>query len=120
VTDLLKLLVTLAGMVVPNVLIMRAMGWHSLAHIVLLACWALISAALIIMTPQRHRRPEWRQYPVVVTLIIWTILGVLVLGTSWNVRAVLAVLLVLPGLNYLLLEAIGCTPKPATSGSSLF
>jgi len=30
------------------------------------------------------------------------------------------VLLVLPGLNYLLLEAIGCTPKPATSGSSLF
>jgi len=115
----LKVLVTLAGMIVPDAVIMRAMGWHSVGHVALLAGWAVISAALIIMSPQRHRRPEWRKYPVVVTLILWTFLGALILGTSWNVRAVLVVLLLLPGVNYLLLEAIGLTPRPAMPGRPL-
>jgi hypothetical protein len=119
VTEVLKVLVTLTGMIVPNAVIMRAMGWHSVAHIALLAGWAVISAALIIMSPQRHRRPEWRKYPVVLTLVVWTFLGALILGTSWNVRAVLAVLLLLPGVNYLLLEAIGLTPRPTASGPPL-
>ena len=110
---------TLAGMVAPDALIMRAMGWTTVAHLSLAGGWAVISTALVILARQRHRRPELRKYTAVATLLVWIVLGVVVLGTSWNVRVVIAVLLVLPGVNYLLLEAVGLTPKPSRSDPPL-
>jgi hypothetical protein len=46
-------------------------------------------------------------------------LAALVLGTSWNVRAVIALLLLLPGVSYLVVETVGLTPQPVTPGAPL-
>ena len=117
--EAVRLVLTLTGVLGPDVLIMRAMGWTSLAHFALAAGWVAVSTGLIILTPQRHRRREWPKSVALATVIAWVALGVMVLGTNWDLRIVIAVLLVLPGLNYLWLEAIGLTPKPRTSGPSL-
>ena len=103
----------------PNVLIMRAMGWTGLAQFALLGLWTLISTALIILIPERHRRPELRPRTIIGPLVAWVALGAIVLGTGWDMRTVLACLLILPGLNYLLLEGIGLTPKPKRRSASL-
>ena len=112
VLPILRFIATVTGMFVPDALIMRAMGWTSPAHVTLAAGFLLISTALVILVPKRHRRAPWRRCVVLATLAAGVVLGALVLGTSWNARAVVAVLLVLPGLNFLLLEAIGVTPQP--------
>ena len=74
---------------------------------------------MIVLIPDRHRRPELRKRTAVVALVGWVTLGAMVLGTGWDVRPVVATLLLLPGLNYLLLEAAGLTPKPAAASSPL-
>jgi hypothetical protein len=109
-----KLLLTLTGMMAPNAAIMNAMGWTSAVHFALLGAWALISTALLVLVPDRHRRPELRKRTALLALVGWVALGAVVLGTDWNVRPTVAALLVLPGVNYLLLEAVGLTPKPVT------
>jgi CHASE2 domain-containing sensor protein len=114
-----RLLLTLTGMVAPDAAIMSAMGWTSAIHFALLGAWALISTALMVSIPDRHRRPDLRKRTAILTLVGWVTLGAMVLGTGWNVRPVVTTLLLLPGLNYLLLEAVGLTPKPAAPGSPL-
>jgi hypothetical protein len=115
----LKMLLTFTSMVTPNALIMSALGWTSVAHFVLLGTWALISTAVIVLISDRHRRPELRKRTAIVTLVGWVTLGAMVLGAGWDVRPVVSTLLVLPGVNYLLLEAAGLTPKPAAPSSPL-
>ena len=115
----LKLLLTLIGTVAPNAAIMNAVGWTSAVHFVLLGAWALISTALILLVPDRHRRPELRKRTALLALVGWVALGAVVLGTDWHVRPVVAALLILPGLNFLLLEAVGLTPKPVAPGPPL-
>jgi hypothetical protein len=112
-----KLLLTWTGVIAPNVLIMNAMGWTSAVHFVVIGMWALISTPLVVLVSKRHRRPEWHRRRVLGTLVGSVAVGSVVLGTDWDVRAVIAALLVLPGLAYLLLEAAGLTPDPVTSGS---
>ena len=114
-----KLLLTFAGMVIPNALIMSAMGWTDAVHFALLGAWALLSTTLIVLIPDRHRRPELRKRTAVLILIGWVTIGAMLLGTGWSVRPVIATLLLLPGLNYLLLEAVGLTPRPAAPGPPL-
>jgi len=114
-----KLALTLAGMVAPNVVLMRAMGWTDALHFALLGSWALVSTALIVLIPERHRRPELKPRIAVSALAGCVTLGALVLATEWDVRLVVAALLVLPGVSYLLLEALGLTPRPVVSDSPL-
>ena len=115
----LRLLLTLAAMVAPNIAIMSTMGWTSVVHCALLGAWAFLATALIVLVSDRHRRPELRKRTAITTLLAWVTLGAMFLGTGWNVRPVIGTLLVLPGLNYLLLEAVGVTPKPTAPGSPL-
>ena len=115
----LKLLLTFTAMVTPNAIIMSAMGWTSAAHLALLWAWVLISTAVLVLISDRHRRPELPKRIAIVTLLGWVTLGAMVLGSGWNVRPVVTTLLVLPGVNYLLLEAVGLTPKAAEASLSL-
>ena len=77
------------------------------------------NAPVIVLIYDRHRRPELPKRTVIVTLVGWVTLGAMVLGSGWNVRPVVTTLLVLPGVNYLLLEAVGLTPKAAAASSPL-
>ena len=115
----IRLLVTLVGIVAPNVLIMSAMGWTSAVHLALLGAWAFVATAVTVLASDRHRRPELRKRTAITTLVAWVTLGAMLLGTGWTVRPVIGTLLMLPGLNYLLLEAVGVTPKPTGPGSPL-
>lgn len=114
-----RLVATLAGMTVPNVVIMAAMGWTRPAHFALLGAWAMLATALIVLMPDRHRRPELRKRTAITALVGWVTLGAMILGVGWTVRPVIATLLILPGVNYLLLEAVGVTPKPRAASSPL-
>ncbi|MEO6213731.1 MAG: hypothetical protein ABIP65_08910 [Vicinamibacterales bacterium] len=106
-------------MLAPNVLIMRAMGWTSFTHLAAAASWAVFSTAIIILTSKRHRRQGWRTRTALAILAGWVVLGAGAVGMNWNARAVIVALLVLPGLNYLLLEALGLTPKADASSAAL-
>lgn len=114
-----KLLITLTGVVAPNLVIMSSMGWTSAAHLSLIGGWGIVSTVLFFLIPDRHRRPAMRKRTLVGALIGCVMLAALVLGTSWNVRAVIALLLLLPGVSYLVLETVGLTPKPVTPGAPL-
>jgi hypothetical protein len=115
----IRLLVTLVGMVAPNIAIMVAMGWMSTVHFAVLGAWMLVSTALILLIPERHRRLELHKRSAIITLCGFVALAALVLGTAWDVRLIIGAVLVLPGLIYLLLEGIGVTPKPRQPDSPL-
>jgi hypothetical protein len=108
----LKAALTAAAVVLPNLLIMRAMGWTSLPEVSVAIIWAAFSSWLVVLIPARHRRNEFSKKGVAVTLLGWVLLGALVLSTEWESRAILAALLVLPGLNFLLFESLGLAPVP--------
>ena len=109
-----RALLTLLSLVVPDALLMRAMGWTGVAEVVLVAASAFVATALLVLSTPRHRRNEWRLVIGLGTLIVWVALAATIFGTSWNARVVIAALLIVPGLSYLLLEALGLTPTPAT------
>ena len=111
-----KLLLTCTAVTLPDVLIMNGMGWSSVAHFAAIAAWALISTPLVISMSARHRRYGWPKRRIVALFAGALALGMLLLGTAWDVRAVIAVLLILPGVAYLMLETLGLTPAPATPG----
>lgn len=94
--QLLRFIVTLGGMLAPNALIMRAMGWTSFTHLAAAASWAVFSTAIIILTFKRHRRQGWRTRTALAILAGWVVLGAGAVGMNWNARAVIVVLLVLP------------------------
>ena len=115
----LKLLLTLIAMIGPNAAIMTAMGWTNIAHFVALGGWTLVSTVLVVLIPDRHRRHELRKALAVAILVFWVALGAALFGTEWDIRTVLAALLVLPGLNYLLLETLQLTPRPVAGDRPL-
>jgi hypothetical protein len=86
----IRLLLTFASMVVPNVMIMRAMGWTNTVHFVLVGACGLVATVLILLIPERHRRPELRPRAAVPSLIGWVFLSAVLFGTGWDMRAVLA------------------------------
>src|SRR5687768_1525899 len=95
----IRLLVTLVGMVAPNIAIMGAVGWASTVHFAVLSAWVLLSTALILLIPDRHRRLELRKRTAIVSVCGFVALAALVLGTAWDVRLIIVTLLVLPGLR---------------------
>jgi hypothetical protein len=117
--ETLKLLLTLTVMIAPNMVIMTTMGWTSAAHFAVIGGWGIVSTVLLFLIPERHRRPALRKRTLAGALIGCVVLAALVLGTSWNVRSVIASLLLLPGLSYLVLETVGLTPESVTPGAPL-
>jgi hypothetical protein len=102
-------------MVAPELLIMRTMGWTSLAEVALAVPWAALSSLLLVLISGRHRRQEFPAAPLVVALLGWVAWGATFLATDWTTRVVVAIILILPGLVFLLLEALGVTPVSNTS-----
>ena len=111
----LRATVTTAAMVAPELLIMRTMGWTSLAEVALAVPWAALSSLLLVLISGRHRRQEFPTAPLVVALLGWVAWGATFLATDWTTRVVVAIILILPGLVFLLLEALGVTPVSNTS-----
>lgn len=114
VVQALRLLLTLAATVVPSIAIMSTMGWTSVVHFALLGACALLATALTVLVSDRHRRPDLRKRTAITTRMGQPGRDA---PRNRNVRPVIGTLLMLPGLNYLLLEAVGVTPKPTASGS---
>ena len=116
VMQAIRVLLTVAGMIVPDALIMSRFGWTGLAQLVLVGGGALITTALLVFSAPRHRRRGWRSLVGCVALIVWVALQALLLGNDPNTQLLIALLVILPGLAYLLLEALGLTPRPSVPG----
>jgi hypothetical protein len=71
----LKAALTAASVVLPNLLIMCAMGWTSLPEVSVAVAWATFSSWLVVLIPARHRRDEFSTKGVAVTLAGWVILA---------------------------------------------
>ena len=112
----LRLLLTALAVTAPDALIMRALGWTSVSHVALIAGWTFIASALVVLSTGRHRRAEWRRSLAIPGLMLWVALGAALLATDWPNRAAVLVLLLLPSIGYLLLEAVGLTPKARVAG----
>src|SRR3954471_14537802 len=111
-----KAVLTLAVVIAPDLAIMHVMGWESLPELSLACAWAVFSSLMVVFIPHRHRRHEFSRVALVIALFGWVLCGMLLLASDWEARTVMAVLLVLPGLNFLLLEHLGLTPSPAIDG----
>jgi predicted Kef-type K+ transport protein len=114
--QMLKLLITLIAVTVPDIGVMYLMGWDQAAHLAVVAAWCIATTPLLVLSTQRHRRPEFPRRWLIAALVGSVALGALILGTGWDVRAVVASLLLLPGLTYLLVEGLGLTPRAVSHG----
>ena len=112
----LRLLLTTLAVTAPDGLIMQAMGWTTLSHVALIGAWTVIASVLLILSTGRHRRREWRRSFALPVLVLWLALGAAILAIDWQSRAVVLALLLLPSAGYLLVEAVGLTPKPRVPG----
>ena len=114
--QILKLAITFIAVTVPDIGVMYLMGWDQAAHVAVVAAWCIATTPLLVLSTQRHRRPEFPKRWLIVALLASVALGAVILGTDWNVRAVVASLLLLPGLGYLLVEGLGLTPRAVSHG----
>ena len=105
-----RLLLTGACVVGPDLLLLRSTGWTSLAEVIIGFAWAAIASALVVMTAEDHRRPDFPAAPIVAALLCWVTWGATLLASAWDTRIAVAALLVLPGAIFLLLETLGWTP----------
>jgi hypothetical protein len=112
----LKLLVTFAAVTAPNMAVMYLMGWTNAAHLAVVAAWCIATTPLLVLSSQRHRRPELSRRWLITALAGAVALAAFVLGPGWDARAVVAALLLLPGVSYLLVEGLGLTPGAVSRG----
>jgi hypothetical protein len=112
VKELARFALTFFVLFVPNILILRGSGWLTLSAATLCFLWASVPCVLTVLLPKR----PWRaaegvsRWVLVVGLAVWLLCAMMLLASEWDMRIVLAILLVLPGLNFLLLESLGLTP----------
>ena len=114
--QILKLSVTLIALIAPDMAVMYAMGWVDAPHLAVVAAWCVATTPLLVLSSQRHRRPELSRRGLITALVGSVALGACILGTGWDMRVVVASLLLLPGLSYLLVEGLGLTPLAVEQG----
>jgi hypothetical protein len=112
VKEAVRFVVTLLALFVPNLLVLHGSGWLTLPAVTLTFLWASVPCVLTVLLPKRPWRPSVgvSRWVLVGTLAAWLWCAMMLLATEWDMRIVLAILLVLPGLNFLLLESLGLTP----------
>jgi hypothetical protein len=114
--QILKLSITCIAVIAPDMALMVVMGWVHAAHLAVVAGWCVATTPLLVLSSQRHRRPELSKRWLITALVGSVALGAFILGTGWDTRVVIGSLLLLPGLSYLLLEALGLTPRAVSDG----
>ena len=114
--QILKLAITFIAVIAPDMVVMYLMGWDEPAHLAIVAAWCIATTPLLVLSSQRHRRPELSTRWLVAALVGSVALGAFILGTDWDLRVVIAALLLLPGVSYLLVEGLGLTPRATSHG----